>query len=176
MHLTVDRVGIFDEPKRVAVTKPRHDRRVADLARLADHRRGPAALETGPRRIRGLVPAGVQVHADGRNREACEPEDDLVLARCHRGAHGAHRTERHLVRKRPPRVVVGRDVHPVPAHGAVPVTSLASVDPCPAGSDPPQHLGVEVDELARPLALVAHDGWSGLEAVEPERLCRRRKA
>ena len=66
-----------------------------------------------------------------------------------------------------PRVVVDRDVHPVPAEAAVVVPSLASVDPvAAAGSDPPQHLGVEVDELARALALVADDGWPGLEPVE----------
>ena len=74
-------------------------------------------------------------------------------------------------------MVVDRDVHPVPAYGAMPATSLASVDPVPAArSDSPQHHGVEVDELARPLALVAQNSWSGLEPVEARHARRRRKA
>ena len=35
-----------------------------------------------------------------------------------------------------------------------------------AGSDPTQHLGVEVNELARSLALVPDDRWPGREAVQ----------
>ena len=68
-----------------------------------------------------------------------------------------------------PRVVVDRDVHPVPADAPEPVLEarLTAMDAVASAlADPPQHLGVEMDELARALALVAHDRRPGLEPVE----------
>ena len=66
-----------------------------------------------------------------------------------------------------PAVVVDREVDPVPADAAVPVALTAGDPMTAARSDPAEHLGVEVDEFARPLALVADDWWPGLEPVEP---------
>jgi len=69
-----------------------------------------------------------------------------------------------------PRVVVDRHVHPVPADAPKPVleAGLVAVDAVTAArADPPQLLGVEVHELARALALVAHDRRPGLQAVKP---------
>jgi len=67
-----------------------------------------------------------------------------------------------------PAMVVDREVDPVPADPAVPVPGIDAVDPVTAAwADPAEHLRVEVDELTRPIALVADDRRPRLEAVEP---------
>ncbi|MGH2407259.1 MAG: hypothetical protein ACRDF7_04155 [Candidatus Limnocylindrales bacterium] len=64
-------------------------------------------------------------------------------------------------------MVVDREMDPVPADGAVEV-DLETGDPVTAnGSDPTEHLRVEMDELARAFALIADDQRSGLEPIEP---------
>ena len=55
-----------------------------------------------------------------------------------------------------------REAELIPLLAASPVDAVAA-----ARADAPEHLRVEVDELARPRALVAHDRRSGLEAIEP---------
>jgi hypothetical protein len=71
-----------------------------------------------------------------------------------------------LLRVGEPAVVVDRDVHPVPADAPV-LVDLDPRDPVTAARpDPPEHLRVEVDELARALPLVAHERGSRLEPVE----------
>jgi hypothetical protein len=65
-------------------------------------------------------------------------------------------------------VVVDRDVDPVPTQTTVPIADLTAVDAVPAtGGNPPQALGVEVDQLAGCGALVAHNRRARLKPVEP---------
>jgi hypothetical protein len=50
----------------------------------------------------------------------------------------------------------------------MPVPGVNAVDPVTAArADPAEHLRIEVDELARPIALVPHDRWPRFKPVEP---------
>ena len=68
------------------------------------------------------------------------------------------------------RGIIDADMHGLPAGAPLGVATIAG-DPMAEPLDPAELLGVDVDQLARPLALVAHDRRPGLERgqlAEPE--------
>ena len=84
----------------------------------------------------------------------------------------AGRRGRRLVRQflgiRETAEVVDRHVDAVPTDPAMTILlATPSVNPMPATcTDPAEHLGIEVDELAWALALVSDDWFAGLQAIE----------
>jgi hypothetical protein len=64
------------------------------------------------------------------------------------------------------RGIVDADVHGLPA-GAPPSVAPIAGHAVTNRFDAPELLGVDVDQLARPLALVAHDRWPRLERRQP---------
>jgi hypothetical protein len=124
-----------------------------------------AALVTGGREVTAPVPPTVvgEDPLDGDPVAGVEAPGTAQEARRRAG-----RLVGQLLGIGEPAVVIDRDVDPVPADTPEPALHPDVVDAVAAtGTDPAQHLRVEMDELARPSAFVAHDRRSGFEPVEP---------
>jgi hypothetical protein len=65
------------------------------------------------------------------------------------------------------RSVVDRDMEVFPADAAGPVSAAVAGDAVADAGDLAELLGVEVDQLARPRALIAYDRWPRLERGQP---------
>src|ERR687897_3299080 len=109
----------------------------------------------------GMAPVAAAV---GRAVVGHDPLDRDALARepADRALEERHRAGLALVRQHlavgQARGVVDADVHGLPTSAALAIPAVAG-DPMADRRDPPELLGVHVEQLAPPPTLIAHDPW-----------------
>jgi hypothetical protein len=135
---------------------------------VGPRRVGPGAQMAQLQRAAGVAPGVAPI---GRAVVGHDPLDRDALAGepSDRALQERHRAGLAFIRQHfavgQARGIVDADVHGLPA-GATPAVPPVAGDPMADRHDPAELLGVDVDQLARPVALIAHDRRLGLERAQ----------